>query len=745
MEEFSRIDTLAKVTGAAVYADDIRMPGMIYAATVHSSISYGRIRSIDPAEAAKIPGFLGIFTSRDIPGENCKPHDKPVLADGIVRSKGDGIAIVAAETMKAARKAASLVKVEYEEWKGIFDPESSLKHGARLLYEDGNTACEHKVTKGDVTDGFREADIVLERRYETNCIQHSAIENDSALAVPDQNGITIYCPCKFPYNIKKSLAAILNMDQSRVRVIQPAVGGSFGGKDIDTILAAARASVASLRFGRPCRMTWTREECICEGSKRHPFILYYKAGIKKDGRITALEIHGVADAGAYRTRSLAVIWRAAVEASGPYEIPNVLIHIQASYTNNVFADSVRGFGSPQVDFATESMMDELSELAGLSPLEFRRRNIVKEGSAAGTGQILTQVSIGECLDKLEETFPLKEPETMPDGRIRSRGIACLFRGESYGAASKDKDVATVDLHVQPDGSVNVLGSISEVGQGTHSVMTHVCSQILGIPDEQVVMNPVDTAYVPDCGATAGSRGTITGGNAAALAAEKMRDLIAKTAAEAKHIDSGKILFHDGSLFEGSERLMTFREAASLCFSEGVNMETSGEWKAPDTDWNFESGQGKTYYSFSYGAAGAEIEVDPVTGKVDVTDLVCLHDIGRIMNLPEAKGQINGGVVMALGQTLFENDNAKEGVMPCSNFDGYLLPTSMDLKRIRAVPLEIKPAENALGVHGVGEASTALVAPAVANALYRASGVRMRTLPFSLERVRKAFAERGEEK
>lgn len=739
---FLRSDVQAKLTGAAKYADDLCFPGMLHAVAVHCPYARARIQKIDAREALRMPGVQGVYTARDVPGINQAPMDKPVLAEDTANSQGDGVAVVAAGSRKEAEAAARAVKVTYEILPAIFDPVQALENPEVILYGDSNLACEHVVSKGDVEKGFREADVVLERTYTTQAIQHSAIECDAAVAVPENGGITIYAPCKYPYYIKRRVAAACGLDQNRVRLIQPAVGGSFGGKDNDIYVIASRAAMVSLKTGRPCKMVWSREECMMEGMKRHPFQMTYKVGAAKDGRITAMKIDAVADAGAYKTRTLAVIWRAAVEAAGPYRIPNVRTHIRAAFTNHVYCDAVRGFGSPQVDFASESLMDELALELGLSPLEIRRKNMMTEGCTGATGQEMRRVSLPECLDRLEKEFPLGEPEVTADGRLKARGIACLHRGESYGAASPDADVAGTDVTVQPDGSVNLYTSICEVGQGTQSGMAKICAEILGVPYEKVVICPVDTAYVPDSGATAGSRGMISGGNAVRLAALKMRDLIAAAVAEEKKADMRELVFEKNAVRKkNGEVLMTFPEAAGMCFRKGIRTDARGQWTAPKTWWDFSRGQGETYYAFSYGAAGAEVEIDPVSGKIEVTELFCLHDIGKIINYPEACGQIAGGVAMALGQTLTEEIDAPDGQMRTRNFDRYLLPTAADVPCIRPLPLEEKEAENPLGVHGVGEASTALAAPAVANAIARAAGIRLRSLPFSLEKIRQALEER----
>jgi CO/xanthine dehydrogenase Mo-binding subunit len=739
---FIRKDVAAKLTGQAKYADDIQFPRMLHAVTVHCPYPRARILNIDSSEAERMPGVKGVYTAKDIPGLNQLPMDKPMLAAEIANSQGDGVAVVAAETKAQAEEAAKKVKVDYEELPTVLDPVKALDDPDVILYGDSNLACQHVVTKGDVEAGFKEADVVIERTYTTQAIQHSALEGDAVVVVPENGGITVYAPCKYPYYIKQRVSQSTGLSQNLVRIVEPAVGGSFGGKDNDIFVISTRAAMVAMKTGRPCKMAWSREDCMLEGMKRHPFHLKYKVGAKKDGKITAIKIDGVADAGAYKTRTLAVIWRAAVEAAGPYQIENVSTHIRAAFTNHVYCDAVRGFGSPQVDFASESLMDELALALGMDPLAIRRKNMMTEGCAGATGQTMKRVSIKECLDRLEKEFPLGEPQITPDGKYKARGIACLHRGESYGAASANADVAATDVTVQPDGSVNVYTSISEVGQGTHSAMAKICADILGIPYENVTICPVDTAYVPDSGATAGSRGTISGGNAVRLAALNVKQVIAAAAAEEMKVNTDDIIFEDGWVrHKSGEPKMKFSEVTHMCFIKGIRTDAMGQWVAPKTWWDFSKGQGETYYGFSYGAAGAEVEIDPVTGKIEATELFCLHDIGKIVNYPEACGQINGGVSMALGQTLMEEINAPGGYNKTVNFDDYLLPTTMDFHKVRALPLEEKPAENPLGVHGVGEASTALVAPAVANAIARATGIRMRDLPFSLEKVRKAIQEK----
>lgn len=739
-EKIQRIDTRAKVTGQASYADDLIFPGMLFAQTVHCPHAHAKVLSIDSKKAMELEGVVGVFTATDIPGINQRPNDKPMLVELVAKYVGDGVAVVAAETAQLAQQGAALVMVEYEILQPVLNPEEALNEGTPLVHSTGNLACEHKVVKGDLKSGFAQADIILEREYRTQRIAHSAIEPDVAVVVPENEGITVYAPCKAPYNCKKAIALTCGLPQSKVRLVQPAIGGSFGGKDIDTVVVATRAAAVALRFGRPCKMCWSREEVLQEGTKRHPFILRYKIGAKKDGKITALEINGLADVGAYITRSIATIWRASVEAGGPYQIDNISTHIQGVFTNLAVCDAVRGFGSPQVDFASESMMNELAKELGISPLAIRRKNCFRNGSIAATGQVLRNVSLPQCLDKLETYFPdWNTIGKRENGKVRGFGFACLHRGESYGAAAQDRDVSAVDIRLHPDGSVSVLTSISEVGQGAHTIQASIVAEVLGIPIYRVKIQPVDTAFVPDSGATVGSRGTISGGSAVLYAACSLRDNLAEHIANEINVQQQSLLFADSKVYAKNQEkvLMSFDEAVALCFKNAGSGFAHGYWVAPETSWDFEQNQGNTYYSYSYGGAAAEIEVDLCSGKIDVKKLVCLHDIGRVLNFHEATAQISGGVAMALGYSLTEEFSAINHAE--LNFDHYLLPTAADFFEMIAVPLEIEQEDsNPLGVHGVGEASTALIAPCIANALDSALGIRLRSLPFSLEKVQAAM-------
>ena len=476
----ARRDAFGKVTGEAKYVDDLRFPGMLHVQTVRSPHGHARIISIDPAKALKHPGVKAVFTAKDLSGKNQLPKDKPILASEVTKYAGDGVAIVVAETKADAIVGASLVSVKYDLLPGVYTVEEALAPGAPDVHPGGNVAGQHETGKGDLEKGFAEADVIIERTYATQRAMHGAIEPDGAVALPDSDGVLVYCPGKGPFNIRRAVALACGLDENKVRLIQPTIGGAFGGKDYDINVIASRCAMAAMLTGRPCKMVWSREEVFAEGTRRHPFTLRYKVGARKNGKITAMDIQGVADVGAYVSKSLATIWRATVEATGPYNVENVSTIIKGVFTNNAYSDAVRGFGSPQVDFASESLINELALELGKDPMALRRINAYSEGSITATGQCLESVNLLACLDTLENVFPLDAPAEAQDKRkVRGRGISCIFRGEAMGAGFPIRDAAVVNINVEKDGSLTVLSGIAEMGQGrnTHAPLERFHSRL----------------------------------------------------------------------------------------------------------------------------------------------------------------------------------------------------------------------------------------------------------------------------
>jgi CO/xanthine dehydrogenase Mo-binding subunit len=787
-----RVDALGKVTGRAKFAADYNAGHQLYGKVLRAAYPHARILALDTAAARRLEGVEAVLTAQDIPGEKVigiVVKNQAILALDKVRYLGDGLALVAARTREIAEAAVKLIKVEYEPLPVVSDPEAALAPDAPRIHGEGNTFVHHKVRKGDVAKGFAQADFVLERKFRTPCIEHSYLEPEAVLAEPaEHGGVVVIGSVQNLFSSRRSVAAALKLDLNRVEIIQATLGGSFGGKDEVMTSMCCRAALLALATGKPVKMVNSREESMLESYKRHPYVLYYKWGAKKDGAITAMEIKCLADGGAYASMSQFVTWRSVVQATGPYYCENVKTDVYAVYTNNNYTGAMRGFGSPQVNFAIESMMDELGERVGKDPVEIRLQNGFKDGAVTATQQRLThKVSLTEVLTKATEAAnfrakwkkyrtlpaaaqdciePLGGPRAVParsapepssvlgkpehsgaagaaasrDGsrsaapKRRGIGLACSYRGVSLGAEGVDAAGAIVS--VQTDGSVIVSSGITDMGQGAQTQMSQIAAEVLGISMDRIRFLNTNTSRVPDSGPTVASRGTIMGGSAAKKAAEIVRATLIGVGAEMVKVAAEHCELADNYLVEkrSGQRLASFTEVAAECFRRGKPMHALGWHKAPPTSWHEEEGKGEAYFTFVYGANVAEVEVDTETGKVDVLDFVSCHDVGKAINRNSVLGQFYGGVAMGLGYGLLEEFDYEEAVPKQLNFDEYLIATAMDVPNIKGIIVENEDAAGPFGAKSVGEPANELAAPAIVNAIYNATGRRIREIPATLERV-----------
>jgi CO/xanthine dehydrogenase Mo-binding subunit len=740
-----RIDALGKVTGRAKFAADYNVAHQLYGQVLRAKHPHARILRIDVSKAKQLPGVEAVLTAGDIPGEKVigiVVKNQAILAMDKARYLGDGLALVAARSKEIARAALERIEVEYEPLPVVSDPEAALEPDAPKIHGDNNTFVHHKVRKGDVEKGLAQADFIIERKFRTPCIEHSYLEPESVLAEPDEHGgVVITGSVQNLFSSRRSVAAALKLDLNRVQIIQATLGGSFGGKDEVMTAMCCRAALLALATGKPVKMLNSREESMLDSYKRHPYVLYYKWGAKRDGSITAMEIRCIADGGAYASMSPFVTWRSVVQATGPYYCDNVKTDVYAVYTNNNYTGAMRGFGSPQVNFAIESMMDELAEKVGKDPLEIRLQNGFRDGAETATGQRLTthKVSLHEVLTKAAEAADFrakwKQYRAAPQSpKKRGIGLACSYRGVSLGA--EGVDAAGTIVSVQTDGSVLVSSGITDMGQGAQTQMSQIAAEVLGIGMDRIRFLNTNTSRVPDSGPTVASRGTIMGGSAAKKAAEAVRATLLGVAADMVKVPQADCDFAENHLVEKSsgKRLASFSEVAAECFRRGLPMYGLGWHKAPPTSWHEHDGKGEAYFTFVYGANVAEVEADTETGKVDVLDFVSCHDVGKAINRNAVLGQIYGGVAMGLGYGLLEEFDYEEAVPKQLNFDEYLIATSMDVPPITALIVENADAAGPFGAKSIGEPATELAAPAVANAIYNATGKRVCEIPATLERV-----------
>ena len=695
---WNRVDGIGKVTGGALFADDVKVPGMLFGAVLMGRRPHARISRLGIDRAKAMDGVRAVLTPQDVRETFgvVVPHQPVITATA--RYWGDGIALVAAETEEIARAALGIIEVEWEDLPAVFDPEQAIE--GPPIHEGGNVVVHHRVRKGDVEEGMRAADVVVERRFTTQRVEHAYIEPESVVAVPrDDGGMEVVGCIQNLFSTRRSLAGILGLDLSRVTVRQSAIGGSFGGKDEVMTQIAARAAVLARAAGRPVKMTYTREESMAQSYKRHPYVMDYRVGARADGTLIAIEARIVADAGAYASMTPFVTWRSAVQATGPYVCPNVRTDVWGVHTNNCYTGAMRGFGSPQVNFSIESIIDELAEKIGMDPIDLRLRICFEDGAETATGQVLGRVSLKEVIARAADLSGWREKRAAG----RALGFACSYRGVSLGAEGVDATGAIV--MVQPDGSVIVATGVTEMGQGSHTAMAIIAAEVLGIDVGRVRFAEVRTDRVPDSGPTVASRATCMFGQSVKKAAEQVKAVLG-----------------------GGD----YDEAVRAAYAEGRPLVGCGWHRSPETSWH--DGRGDAYFTYVYGANVAEVDVDAETGKVDVARFTSVHDVGRAINPAGVRSQIYGGVAMGIGYGLLEEYRSDEGVPAQDNFDEYLLPTSMDMPDVRIDIVENEDEAGPFGAKSVGEPATEIAAPAIANAIHRATGRRVTDLPADLETI-----------
>ncbi|MCP4583618.1 MAG: xanthine dehydrogenase family protein [candidate division Zixibacteria bacterium] len=739
-----RVDAFDKATGQARYGADYSLNGQLFGHVKYTDHPHAEIITIHTEKARSLSGVRAVLTHDDIPGKksfgSVVPHQM-VLCSDKVRYTGDVVAIVAAETLEIAEKACELITIDYKTLPIVDDPKTALTVDSPLVYPDGNLCRRHKVRKGDISEGFSQSDEIIERIYTTSKIEHAYIEPEAVLAEPGENGgITIIGSVQNLYTIRRAVAGVLGLPLNKVRIKQATLGGSFGGKDEAMGALCCRAAILALFSGKPVKMVNSRENSMRESYKRHPYRMEYKIGAKVNGKLQAIEVKMYADAGAYAAMSPFVTWRSVVHATGPYVVTNVQTDVYAAYTNNCYTGAMRGFGSPQVCFAIESLMDELAEKLGLDPLEFRMINILKDGSTTATGQILNhKVGLEQAIQNVTNKAGFKNKwqanrAIKSSGSIKSGiGIACSYRGISLGA--EGTDAAGVVISIQTDGSVIVSTGLVDMGQGAGTTISLIVAEELGISIDKIRFLNADTSLVPDSGPTVASRTTFMAGNAARKGCSKLLERLNPIAANILNCSEPSLVFKDNHIInEKSDNKLAFADLTEACFRQGVSLITHGWYKSPVTSWDEETGQGDAYFTYVYGANLAEVEVDTKTGRVKVRNFVSSHDLGRVINRGGAKGQIYGGVAMGLGYALFESYTEEEGLPRLENFDEYLLPTSCDIPPVDIVFVENPDALGPYGAKSLGEPACEIAAPAIANAIANATGMRVRKLPLTLERV-----------
>lgn len=670
----------------------------------------------------------------------------PIVKDEVV-FHGDVIAVVAATTYEAACEAADKIHVRYTPYAPLTDVESALAPDARRIHphRDDNIAAHHHTIKGDIEKGFADSRQILEREYEVGFQEHAYIEPEVVLTWldPTDGSLIISGSIQNPHRVRGFVAKFMGCPQSQINVKRAVMGGSFSGKDDVIDHLACRSALLTRLTGKPVKFAYTREHSIIESCKRHPYKMKYKVGFSDVGRIQAMKVDILADSGGYAASSPFVTWRSSVQAAGPYAIPNVHIDVKAIYTNNSYTSAMRGFGSPQVVYANESLMDEIAEYLNISPVEIREINALRQGATSVTGQVFDQhtVSAREVLKKAAASaeFMAKRKHyhvLNEQGGVYRYGIglALSYRGCSIGA--EGVDTSTALIQVNEDGSVNLSTSVSENGQGLQTTMSLIAAEAFGIALSDIHFSEPPTSVIGDGGSTAATRGTMVGGGAILDAAEKIKRRILSVVGEtigATRLEDTR--WQDGFIInkqDDSQRI-AFNDAVNKTKWASVSLTEYGWFVPPPIHWDEEKGCGSPYFTWVYGCQVAEVRVNISTGKTDLLHVTAAHDVGHVINPVGFEGQVCGGVAQGFGYALLEDFNIEHGQVKSENFDSYLLPTIKDIPAITVIGVENPDKAGPLGAKGIGEPATELAA-AINNAVSFALGTRFNKLPLTLEQV-----------
>ena len=734
-----------KVTGQALYVDDLTFPGMLHGVTVRSSIPRGRIKSISFEGDIQWNEFT-IVTAKDIRdlklGENYVAlilNDQPYLAENSVNHPEEPIVLLAHHDKYLLEEARRHVRIKYEELPALFSLQDSLAL-KEIIWGDDNVFKKFLVDKGNVDDVWTKADFIVEGEYETGAQEQLYIENNGAIAIanPD-DGVTVWGSMQCPYYVHKALIKLFALPEEKVRVIQTETGGGFGGKEEYPSMIAGHAALLAWKSGKPVKIIYDRAEDMVATTKRHPSLTRHKTAVAKDGKLLAQEIEFVIDGGAYCTLSPVVLSRGTIHAAGPYFCPNVRIKSQAVATNVPPHGAFRGFGAPQSIFALERHMDKIAKTIGLTPEEFRRRNFIHEGETTATNQVIREKVDMEGL--LARAFELSDYRAKRERfvkenaegvgalprAVRTRtsalpgikkgiGFASFMHGAGFTGSGEVFLQSVVGAEATPEGRVKILAASTEIGQGTNTIFGQIAAEALGLDYELVEVTQPDTAQVPNSGPTVASRTCMIVGKLVESAVLGLKQTL---------IGSG--------LLKDQFTQAEFQKACAEHIEKFGSLKSFSKYEPPpNIYWDDEKYQGDAYGAFAWAVYVAEVSYDPLTYEAHVDDFVAVQEVGRVINPVLAAGQIEGGVAQAIGMTLYENVVWQNGRMLNGQMTNYIMPTAADIPPIRVFFEENPYAYGPAGAKGIGELPMDGPAPAILNAIENATGESFNLVPLMPE-------------
>ncbi len=720
-----RIDAHGKVTGETLYPGDINLPGMLHMKILFAGRPHARILNLDTTAAEALPGVAAVLTAKDVPVNDygLQINDQPVLCGplpapppkgavdaSVVRFVGDQVAAVVAETEAIAAQAVKLIRIEYEDLPVLTDPEAAMQPGAFPIHPErsqSNICVWDKIRKGDVAAGFAQADVIVESEYRVPAQEHAYLQPEAGIAHLDAEGrVVVMAAGQWTHTDQKQIARALNLPPEKVRVVYPAIGGAFGGREdlsVQIVLA-----LAALRLGRPVKIIWSRQESIIGHAKRHPMILRARWGATKDGKLTAAENTIIADGGAYMYTTNKVLGNSTITQTGPYYIPNIKADVIGVYTNNLPSAAFRGFGAPQALFLAESQMNKLAEKLGIDPVEFRLKNVLTENLTLAVQTTPPgPVTIGAVIQAAAQranwharparakTEP--KPASTP-ALARGRGFAAGFKNIGFSFGYKENCWARVSIYGNNNiEDVVIHHAAAEVGQGNHTILAQMAAEVLGVPMHKISLVTMDTLNMGNAGSASASRLTFMAGNAV------------KGAAQAA--------------------LEKWRAEERPAVAEYT-------YYAPETTpLDPETGKSMPNFAYAYAAQAVDVEVDTETGQVRLLRVVSAHDVGKAINPALVEGQVEGGVVQAQGYVIQENFITRNGYVLTDQLSTYLLPTIWDIpEQVETVIVEIPDERGPWGAKGVGELPYLPLAPAITAAVHDATGVWFDAFPLTPERV-----------
>ena len=733
-----------KLTGAARYVDDIAIEGALLGKTIRSTVARGRIKSI-----TFDPNFdwsrIVVADHRDIPGRNYVAlieDDQPLLAETEIRHYDEPILLIAAPTKHEVEAAARHIKIGYEELPPVLTIEDSLE-AREVLHGTDNIFKRFLIARGDVSEGFEQADVIVEGEYRVPHQEQLYIEPQGMIAIPGADTMTVMGSMQCPYYVHKAIKQLFNLSDDQAIVIQTTTGGGFGGKEEYPSMIAAHAALLAMKAGRPVKIIYDRAEDISATTKRHPGVVRHRSGVTSDGRLVASEIDILLDGGAYVTLTPVVLSRGAIHALGPYRCDNVRITARAVATNTPPNGAFRGFGAPQVAFAYEMQMERIARALGIDPLEIRRINVLQEGDITATGQRLKwSVGSNEVLNVAVERSGYHEirkrceqynSQHSADNKRRGVGLSFFFHGAGFTGSGEAKMKAQAGVEFTAEGGARILSGSTEIGQGTGTIFCQIVADELGVDFDRVEIENPDTSRVPDSGPTVASRTTMVVGRVVQLAARELKDKLTRLVAE--RFGAPEATIQNGRFFADGRALGDVDAIAREFVAQFGPLRAYARYASPPAiEWDDDSYSGDAYPVYSWGAEVAEVEIDLDTYETTVQKITTAQDIGRAINPLLATGQIEGGTLQAVGYGLLEELVWNKGRIINNRLTNYIIPTSLDAPEMDTIIVEKEYPHGPFGAKGVGELPMDGAAPAIAAAVFNATGAFVSEIPITPERL-----------